>query len=186
MNPPKANLSHKSYLILAVILAGLAILLFLVIFPLESKIKISRQNNYDQRVKLESLKQQLSQDDLFKQTQSVVENDELRIDQTLLKEENTLKFITALESVAEEQGISDQKLTLAEFKANSQGFKTLDINFDFTTDWLTFLKYLRQVESLPYYIKISSFKAAQINAKDSLNESRQNIQFHLTAITYWQ
>lgn len=184
--PLQAN--KKLYMLLGISISVLALLLFLVVLPLQSRISFSKQENYDQRVRLESLEYRAQEQDLFQQSQSVIENDELRINKFLPKEQDTLEFITALEDVADQFGIGDQKFALADFKTNKKGVKTLEITLDFSTDYLTFINYLARLEALTYYIEITSINADLISTRTETLDGliKENIQFHLTAKTHWQ
>lgn len=178
----------KIYGIIGISIFILIIGLFLVIYPLQSKIAFSKQDIHQLKVKLKSIQNLSRQDDLVKLSQSVIENDELRIDRSLLPEKNTLEFITSLEAIAEELAINNQQIALADFKTTPSGYKTLEITLNFVTDFQTFTQYLAKLESLPYYLNISSLKAAAQST--TVSESEENalkqIEFNIVAKTYWQ
>lgn len=188
---PSLNISIDKKLIILPAASCLVVVLLvlLVISPLKSRITQTKEAHFDNQLKGKSLTFQTQQHDVSGQLNQDIKNDQLEIDQTIPAENETLKLITALESLADSLGITNQNFSLSELKSSDTGFNTIIVNIDFTANYATFVNYLNQLENSSTYINVDSVSASLIESTGSAEgvvAPSESISFHITAQTYWR
>jgi Tfp pilus assembly protein PilO len=150
--------------------------------------KLSLEKSYIRGQKLRELAENLK----------TVEPDLAKLDSVFIKKEMALDFITALEGIAEKNGIS-QKINLANANRGNVKSKekneTIPIQLSSTGSFYKEMMYLASLESLNYYINVKNIEISNSSFRGSPSagisgvegaESESIVGIQILADTYWQ
>lgn len=175
----------KSHFLVVTIIFALLLLgvIFLIILPSAREISSIRKQVLEERVRLEKLyvRGQL-QKKVRENYNSIIESADW-LDNILLKENQELQYITALESIAEKNGIK-LKINVGEsVKIDALPFSALNLSLDLTGRWPKIVLFLNDLENLPYYTNIKEivfarqqgFSSEPVNGTVSATVSAQTL-----------
>jgi len=169
--------SASSFLLL------LVAVIILIVVPSISEIRLINIQVNEERERLEKL---YIKGQIRKQVQSNFENikeDAKFLENIILKESHELEYITAVENAAEKNGIS---ITMSTGEAKikpEQDFSELEFTFSTTGDWEDILRWIGDIESLPYYTNISEIS---VTAREEGKETKlRTANALIKAKTYW-
>lgn len=177
----------KNHFLIASVIFGL--LLFavtvLLIIPSFREIRLIKRQVFDERVRLEKLY-------LKGQLQRKVRENYQRIlpqtawlDNILLKENQELQYITALEHLAERHGLQLKIDAGASEPAADPGLSKLNFVLTLSGRWPQVVRFLAGIEDLPYYTHVLEITAAE---RETLSEdSTLSLTTATIALaTFWQ
>ena len=159
--------------------AALLLILFFIIFPSLKEINKINNEVFQERSRLETLyaKGQLQKKVLSKYNE--IKDDALFLDEIVLKENQELQYITTLENLAETTEVN-LDITIAPAKENfSPKLSALSFSFVVTGNWQNLLRWLDELEKLPYYTHIS-----EVNVVGQSN-NENNTSLKIKAKTFW-
>jgi len=180
INPIK-NRFLTSVICFTLLLLSISIL---IIGPSVLEIRLINSQVYEERERLEKLytKGQIKRE-IQKKFESI-KNEVDFLDKIILKENKELEYITAVENIAEKNGIKISMTTSPKSKTQNQDFSELEFVFTINGTWQQIIKWLSDIESLPYYtnIKDSTFMVSSKGEKDS---GQRQMAASIKASTYW-
>lgn len=167
----KISFRFKIYL-LALLTAGiLVIVVIFVVIPLQNKIKGLSQNIFDQRVNLEFIAQQRQDIVHLEREIKEIQIKKERISPAVFTSNNTLELITALETIAQNNNLENQKLNLSNPAVLDSGMMISTLNIDVTTSYKNLINWLGEIEKQPFYIIIDS-----IDLKSALSRAGSTVE----------
>jgi Tfp pilus assembly protein PilO len=113
----------------------------------------------------------------LKKTYDIIKNNQKKIEEIFPDDDNIGNFIIALENTAE-QTSNAQILnfdSLDNAKAEGENIKSLKFTVFLTGNTNTFINYLKQIKSLPYFIEIENVTLNN-NSSIANNDSRMDIK----------
>lgn len=182
MNIPPYLKSH--FLIASAVFALLlAILVFLVILPSLAEIRHIRRQVYEERIRLEKLYVRGQLQKKVRANYNRVKESAAWLDNILLKENQELQYITALESAAEKTGVG-LKITVGEqSRLSGQPLSVLGFTFNLAGSWPKIVSFLAALENMPYYTNVLEVIAAR--REQSGPEAAVGATATVTAQTFW-
>ena len=176
----------KSHFLVAAIIFGLllAAVTVLIILPSFREIRLIRQQVLDERVRLEKLylKGQLQRK--VRENYERIQPRTAWLDNILLKENQELQYITALENLAERVGLR-LKITVGESeRLPSAPLSRLQFVLALEGRWPQIVRFLANVEDLPYYthvLEITAAKQATIGEETAGSQTAATV----TLATFW-
>ncbi len=180
----KLNLTFKNrfQISAAVFIILLAAILILIVWPALAEIRLINRQVYEERVRLEKLYVRGQLQKKVRENFAKIQNQTPWLDNVLLKENQELQYITALENAATEQAV-ELKINIGESKRlPNQLFSVLGVSFELTGDYPNILRWISAIETIPYYTNIRESAVAMHDAKDNLPE---RATVNISAETYW-
>lgn len=160
----------------------LAVVLFLVV-PALAEIRLINRQVYDERVRLEKLYVRGQLQKKVRENFNSVKDELKFMDNILLKENQELQYITAVEQTAQEARL-DLKISIGKSKrAPETPFSTLRLNFEVAGDWENIMRWLDRLEALPYYTNIREMAVAVRPNKEKPEARAATV--NIGADTYW-
>jgi hypothetical protein len=190
-NYKKLSVTQKIIVIAINFLLIIFIIANFFIFPAISDIKKLNKNIISQKIDLQN--KLINEKNLISLNEKIdkIKPQLDKFNQIFINQNRDLEFITTMEGIAEKNNIS-QKITFDPAAGiTEQDHKKVLINFELSCDYANFIKYLDNLETLPYYINIykidiatgdSNFnQAIQYNLKP-----KNNINITMSADTFWK
>jgi Tfp pilus assembly protein PilO len=114
-----------------------------------------------------------------------------KLDQIYINKNRDLEFITTMEGMAEKNSMNQKIIFDPSTGVVEQDYKKVLLNFELNGNYFNFLKYLNDLETLPYYINIFNIEASIGNsnlnqANDHAFNSKNNINIVMSANTFWK
>ncbi len=171
----KLSVKQKIYLYSGLASAIIIAIIFLVLNPLFSRIKICSEKLHQNQTELNNLFEKWEQISEFKKQSQKTEDQLKKINQALIDKDHILEFITELEEAAsltnnlQEIRITSQSSSQTKKAASELKFQILLYgNFN---NFVRFLNYLENMPQSPYLekIQISRLSATEISAKEKLS-----------------
>ncbi len=181
----RINLLIKNRLLIssALFIFLLALVVVFLVAPALAEIRLINRQVYEERVRLEKL---YVRGQLQKKVRDTFNNvkDELKfLDSILLKENQELQYITALERSAALSGVALEISIGAAKRVPDQTFSTLRLNFEVSGEWTGIMNWLDRVEALPYYTNIRDLAVAVREGKEDSGNRAATVT--VGADTYW-
>lgn len=145
-----SNAQKKLFLSLAIGIAGLVVFIVLIIFPLISKIRIAAQECLNNRDILAKLDQRVSLLKELKKNYQDNQSDLLMLNQAFLDSEETVGFITTLETIANQTNNFFEIKSVSSNPANEQEAAYLIMNIYLWGNFSGLLNFLANLENIPY------------------------------------
>jgi|GEM_PF-1439726 len=180
MNKLKKFLSNNLIIIGLIALVIVGLTAFLIYPNYRQIIAISREI-YDQKINLEKNYQRSQEIKELYKNLATIKNGQKNIDGSFVFEGQELEFITALESLAKNNGLR-QDINLGTPTPNHQ-FQKLTIHLEIGGDFVPIAKYLSELEKLNYYISINKINIKPVTATA---DDPGAIQASLDGEIYWQ
>lgn len=158
------------------------VVLFLVI-PALAEIRLINRQVYEERVRLEKLYVRGQLQKKVRETFNGVKDDLKFLDNILLKENQELNYITALEQAARATDVNLKISIGASKRVPDQPFSTLRLNFEVAGAWTNIMRWLDQIETLPYYTNIREMAVAVRDNKEPAGSRAATVM--IGADTYW-
>lgn len=175
----------KSHFLIAsavftLLLAGLV---FLVILPSVGEIRRIRKQIYEERVRLEKLYVRGQLQKKVRENYNRIKESSAWLDNILLKENQELQYITALESAADKAGVG-LKITVGE-QARLSDFPLSALGFTFNLEgaWPRIVAFLSALENMPYYTNVSEMTAVRRQTEG--DEQAAVVAATITVQTFW-
>lgn len=175
----------KSHFLIASVIfsALLAGLIFIIILPSVAEIRRIRQQVYEERVRLEKLYVSGQLQKKVRENYNRVKESSAWLDNILLKENQELQYITALENAAENAGVG-LKITVGEqSRLPGQPLSLLNFSFNLAGSWPKIVSWLAALENMPYYTNVLEVVAAR--REQSGEESPPPATAIIAAQTFW-
>lgn len=174
----------KNKFLLSIIIFSICFLgvFIFLIWPAWLEINSINKKISEEKIRLEKL---YNTDQLSKKINDnydKIKNDIGFLDDFILKENQELQYITALEQIAAEENVN-LKINIGETKANpGQKFSTLNLSFELAGEWPNILRWISRLESIPYYTNI---KEIAITTHEQKNEATTVAMATISAETFW-
>jgi len=160
----------------------MAALVVLIIYPAIREIQTINHQVMDERERLERL---YVRGQLLKNVRNdfqSIQKDVGFLDEILLKENQELQYIAALERLADEFEV-ELKITVGDATVRpQQPYSELEFTFQITGYWPDMLAWVERVEALPYYTNVN---AITITARQDEQATQQLATLAISAETYW-
>lgn len=157
---------------------------FLIILPSAREIRLIRKQVLEERMRLEKLYMRGQLQKRVRENYYSIKESADWLDNILLKENQELQYITALESIADKNGIK-LKINVGEsVKMEGFPFSTLNISLDLVGSWPQIMLFLNDLENLPYYTNIKEIVFARQQGFGNEQTSR-DISATVSAQTFW-
>lgn len=184
------RLSERNKIIVLAFLTLLIIflLIFLVIIPSDRQIKETKTEIETQREEIE--KKYLAGINariLSRKAPEIKEKME-RVENVLVGPQEQLEFVTALERMAEENKIEQTPNIEYSSAEEIDFYKKIPLKLSTKGKLLDQLNYLKDLKSLPYFIKIDSVKMKVISDRERENTplSSDYVSLFIQANSYWK
>lgn len=179
MNLTFKNRFQISAAVFIILLVGI---LILIVWPALREIRLINQQVYDERVRLEKLYVRGQLQKKVRENFVKIKDQTQWLDNALLKENQELQYITALENAAAARAV-ELKINIGESKRlPNQLFSILGVSFELTGDYPNILRWISAIETIPYYTNIRESAVAMHGPKDNL-PARATV--NISADTYW-
>lgn len=169
------NLQRKILILIVLFVAISGAAVFFGILPLISAVQTKTVEVQEKRIKLATVKKEQENFVVLSRNFNSVSSQIQNLDSLVLKSNNSLTFISALEKYADESGLSFD-LDLAELQA-SHDIQAVPTAIRVQGPFHGILSFLQTLDTSPYYIVVSSVRMLQ------LDESR--IEMTLQGNTFW-
>lgn len=178
-NPTFKNRFLVSALVFAVLLVGI---ILLIGWPALQEIRLIRTQVYEERVRLEKLYVRGQLQKKVRDNYAKIQDEISFLDNILLKENQELQYITAVEQAAVEQNVG-LKINIGESKrAPESPLSTLAVNFELNGRWTDILRTLERLEAIPYYTNI---KETSVAVHEPQPGTPATATVSISADTYW-
>lgn len=167
-------------------------IVYFIIIPTIDNIKETSQRINEQKLDLET---RYLGGQRLKKLNEILKTIEPQInilDKIFISQNRELEFITTLEEVAYRNNIT-QKINLGEIQnSNNPTYKTMPIQLTAQGKFDDQINYLKDLESLNYYINIDSIKLSRVSARSAKQEeaepmqAEQNINIAIQGLTFWK
>ncbi len=191
-NIQKLNIKVR---MLITFLAYSLVIFFILYFIILPKVNFIRKNSKAISERRIFLEEQYIRARNFKKNNEemkLVDEDIERLDEVFVAYDKDLQFIETLENLASDNNIN-QKISLGKIESEEKNeFEDITLEISAEGSFLNIMKYLISLETLNYYINISSLNIskAQINVEKDFSEDRasilNNVVCKITADTYWK
>lgn len=174
----------KSHFLVSALLFAVALLavILLVVIPSLREIRVINKQVYDERVRLERLYVKGQLQKRVRENFARIKGEVAFLDEILLKENNELPYITALEQASDESGV-ELKINVGERKRTpNQPLSSLEFTLEVKGDWQGLARFLDKLESLPYYTNIKETTFAVRQEKESPGRT---VDAAISADTSW-
>lgn len=169
--------SASSFLLL------LIAVIILIVIPSISEIRLIKNQVNEERERLEKLYTKGQIRRYVQKNFENIKNDAEFLDNVILKENQELEYITSIESLAEKNNISITMTTGEPQKKSEQSFSELEFIFSVSGSWKNIIKWIEDVELLPYYTNMSEISITTNNQQEQNNRRVANAT--IKATTYW-
>lgn len=160
----------------------LAAVITLIVFPALREIRLISQQVYEERIRLEKLYVRGQLQKIVREKYATIEHSIGFLNTILLKENQELEYITALERVAESTGV-ELGIAIGDPKRiPEQTYSTLPFTFSVSGNWTSILRWVEEVESLPYYTNI---REISISVREEAGGQGRSAAVSIGADTYW-
>jgi Tfp pilus assembly protein PilO len=181
-NPPK-KLSYQEKLALSafIFFAIVLCLIYLVINPSVQSIKNSKARIDAQQMEAE--KNYAQGQNLKKLTENIkiIEPRLPELDQFFINKNDALSFITALETSAAQNNVTE-KASLGDESALNSFYSQIPLTLDISGNADGVIDFITYLETKNYYINIDSLSVE----KGPADNSQKTLQAHIVAETYWE
>lgn len=196
----KTNYESKVFMHLGFTLAALAVLVYFGIMLPAQKMTTMKRQIETERANLEKNYERVSNLRQISEKLRLVEPQLAKLDDVFIKKEAALDFITSLEKVADNVGVS-QKINLAGFTGGNVGAKsttksdTVPIQLSSGGSFYREMLYLANLEALNYYINVknleisnSSYRGDTLSSNNGVESGSSDsiVGIQILADTYWQ
>ncbi len=187
-----AKLNFKQKMIINIIFFLIIVIsvFYFVIMPTIKNIKTISGEIKTQKVDLEE--KYLKGQNLKKLNESLrkIEPQINILDQIFISQNRELEFITTIEEVAHNNNVI-QKINLNEIQDNNSTYKETTLQLAIQGTFNNQLSYLKDLESLNYYINIESIKlfpgsSQLIKQDEELKQTKQDINMTIQGLTFWK
>lgn len=166
----------------AIFIVLLAAVSVLIVWPSLQEIRLINRQVYEERVRLEKLYVRGQLQKKVRANYAKIEGETRFLDDILLKENQELQYITALESAANANNV-ELKINIGESKRlPNQLFSALGISFELTGSYPDILAWIAALETMPYYTNINETAIAVHPPKDG---GQAAATANINAETYW-
>lgn len=176
----KLEFSKKILIILGLFVVGFFLLSYIVFFDI--KHKNERISAMEHELSFQSKKQEY-----MTSMERVIQNsdsDITRINDSIIPSDGDVRFIESLESIARGGGLSIdiESLTFEDSRLLASSSMTiLKVKAKTKGKWLGTYKFLTQIESLPFKVKIDKFALANVKEETDIDAKKTD-----TASSIWQ
>ena len=178
----KSFLKNRFIISTIAFLLLMAALIVLIIYPAMREILTINHQVMDERERLERL---YVRGQLLKNVRSdllKIQNNVGFLDEIMLKENQELQYIAALEQLADELAL-ELEITVGDTTVRpQQPYSELAFTFQLTGYWPDMLAWMQRVEALPYYTNVNGIT---ITARRDEQSENQLATVALSVETYW-
>ena len=188
------NLSIRNKMI-ATFLAYSLLIFFIIYFIIFPRVKFIRENGREIIERRVFLEEQYIRARNFKENNEemkLVDADIQKLDEVFVNYDNDLQFIETLEKIAIDNNVN-QKISLGAIKNEEiSEFEKITLEISANGNFLNIMNYLIDLETLNYYINISSLDIfeSKVDIERGPGEegpsSSSNVSCKITADTYWK
>ncbi len=162
----------------------LVALVVLVIVPSFSEIRLINEQVIEERRRLEELYTRGQVQKTVQENYNAVKDDAAFLNGILLKENQELQYLEAVEALADGAGIRLDVAVGPQKRVPEQRYSELSFTFTASGDWEAFLRFLDRLESLPYYTNVGEVTVAV--RTDEQNRQARSANVTVSATTYWR
>ena len=178
------NLTFKnrfqiSAAIFVILLAAISVL---IIWPSLAEIRLIKTQVFDERVRLEKLYVRGQLQKKVRDNYGKIKDQTQFLDGILLKENQELPYITAVENAANANNIALKINIGASKRLPNQLFSVLEVNFELTGSYPDIMRWIAAVETMPYYTNINE---AVVAVRPPLAGAGAAATANISAETYW-
>ncbi|MFA5070072.1 MAG: hypothetical protein WC528_02220 [Patescibacteria group bacterium] len=170
------NFREKIIIYAAALIVVIFASVIFFIYPLTSKIVEVKDQIDEQKIALEIIKNKSENISTQQKDYELVLQKKEVIEKMTLSSANQVNFFKDIEGLAQRNNLT-QNYTLD--SPNTENVSEININIQLNGEYLNILSYLKDLESLDYYVKIFSLKYA-------VSTTAQPVNATLQAKTYWQ
>jgi len=161
----------------------LVALIVLVIVPSFLEIRLINQQVLEERTRLEALYTRGQVLKTVQQNYNTIKDDATFLNSIILKENQELSYITAIEGIASNLGVT-LEITVSNPKRTPETrFSELGFTLALVGEWEQLARFLDHIEALPYYTNINEMTVAV--RSDEKNKTSRTANITIAAITYW-
>ena len=165
--------------IFIILLAAVSVL---IVWPSLSEIRLINKQVYEERVRLEKLYVLGQLQKKVRANYAKIENQTHFLDDILLKENQELQYITALENAANIHNV-ELKINIGESKRMpNQVFSILAVSFELNGGYPNILAWIAALETIPYY---TNFNEASVAVHPPKEGQSASATVNASAETYW-
>lgn len=165
--------------IFIILLAAVSVL---IVWPALAEIRLIKNQVFEERLRLEKLYLRGQLQKKVRANYAKIEDQTIFLDNILLKENQELQYITALENAANEHGVA-LKINIGESKRlPNQLFSVLAVSFEVKGSYPNIMRWLASLESMPYYTNINETALAVHPPKEG---EAASTTANISAETYW-
>ncbi|PIS42459.1 MAG: hypothetical protein COT24_03385 [Candidatus Kerfeldbacteria bacterium CG08_land_8_20_14_0_20_40_16] len=179
----------KLYILTSFFFLIIIIIIVFIVLPFQKKIEVLSQNIYDQRVNYEFIFQQRQNIVRLEREIKEIESNKEKITPAIFSRNETLELITALEALAQNNGLKDQVLNLSNPTPLDSGLMVSALGIDFTTTYQELVNWMQEINRKPFYVIIESINASakfsKLSNEVDLTTSNSLISVNITAKVYW-
>ncbi len=183
------NKKYKNKITLNIILSLILIIgiTYFVTIPASDDIKEIKNKTENLRIDLE--KKYIKGQSLRKLSESLkkIESEISKLDDTFIKKDGALKFITSLEEIAEKTNIIQRISLVSDQAVKEKNYHKIPLHLFTTGKFLNQIKYLKELESSSYYINTNSVEISIASKNKIINDNNENDNINISILsnTYW-
>jgi len=185
MNFEKNNLKHKISTNTIIFIIAFLVIFYFAIFTAIQDINLLRASVISDKIETEKkLNREQSMSTLAVKLKKI-ESDLNKLDNIFIDKNNQLAFITTLENIANYNKVA-QNINLSPVTATTnQRIAKSIITINAKGKYLDIVNYLQDIESLNYYVNITSINITLVSPTDG--QTKQDlVNLNLSADTYWK
>lgn len=176
------TLKNRFQISAAIFIVLLAAVSILIVWPSLAEITLIKNQVYEERVRLEKLYVRGQLQKKVRANYAKIEDQTKFLDTIFLKENQELRYITALENQANDHQV-ELKINIGESKRlPNQLFSILAVSFELKGRYPDILQWLASLEALPYYTNI---KETALAVHPSEAGGAPSATANISAETYW-
>ncbi|HNV97368.1 MAG TPA: type 4a pilus biogenesis protein PilO [bacterium] len=164
-------------------------LVYFLIIPSVRSIKQKSQEMIRQKVVLDQTLNKKSNSEIVKSKSKDFEERISAIDSNFMKRGDELNLIKILETIATQNGVTQTISPTISKDVSENLFYVMNLKLNITGSFKNVLSYVRNIESLQYYINITSINIVKSEQKLSDDQNLQNlstVSCTIVAETYWK
>ncbi len=189
--PIKLPSKQKIFVLPSVLLIASFLVFYFLILPSIAKIKEIRSEILNQKIELKNnIKQSQNINKLNEELKNIKPKME-KLDQIFINKNRELDFITLIESIADKHAL-EQKISLNPGQDNPEEiYKTSPINISLKGNYSNIIKYLKDIESIKYYLNVKSISISSDGSQKDYNiigetDTEKNVSAIINADIYWK
>ena len=186
----KLNSKKRLYIYASILIIFIILIVYFLILPSINKVKETHVAILNQKIELkQSIDQGKNLSQLGEKINKIKPELE-KLNKIFINKNRELDFITSLESIADEFEVK-QEINLNPGKKEKESeYEISPITINLEGTYLNILQYLKEMESLEYYINVNSININSIQtSKNHITDNKNNksnINMIINANIYWK